>query len=218
MGKIPPKILKLKEQLSTEKDISKQADIITQMEKELLEYLKKTDSDLYYFAVSGAAKGMNQLRQVLVAKGLVTDPEGNPLPPILESFNDGYTKDSYFEAAHGARKGTIDRSINTEQGGYLYRKQVYALGNVEADVNNSDCGTTRTLEIKLSEDYFKRMSGRYVVKDNRILPINEKMIGEIVNLRSPIFCRTTVLCKTLPAITPTGSINMVAKNREMIKV
>jgi len=196
MLEIPSKLMNMKNRLLETKDISEQSAIIDDIEVALLEHLKKTKSDLYYIVASGGAKGIGQLRQMMVCKGLIQDPNGNVLPPITKSINEGYTPKEYFDAAAGSRKGTADRAINTGNGGYAYRKMIYVVGNVTADISNADCGSKRTMNIKLTKDLFDRMTGRYVLNDkNDITPINKSMIGKIVRLRSPIFCKTDSICR-----------------------
>jgi len=194
---LPDTLIELKQQLGKAKTLSDQMEIEHQMEIELLKHLKKTDNDLYYAVKSGASKGISQLRQVMVAKGVIADPMGNPLPPITDSFNDGYSPQNYFDAASGARKGVIDRALNTAQGGYTYRKMIYILSDVEADLKVKDCGTKSTLNIKLTKPMFNRMPGRYTLNDKGIITkISEKMIGQKIKLRSPVFCRNKKICRT----------------------
>jgi len=213
--KIPPHLIKMKDELSATKIVSEQSDILDKIEVALLKHFKDTNSDLYYIVASGGSKGMNQIRQMMVCKGLVQDPMGNVLPPITKSINEGYTPKEYFEAAAGSRKGTIDRSLNTGAGGYGYRKMIYVVGNVQADVNNGNCGTRQTLQLKLTEDLFKRMTGRFVHDEKGVLkPLTKDMIGRVINLRSPIFCKSKKICRTcygkLLAQLKTENVGMVA--------
>ncbi len=134
----------------------------------------------------------------MVAKGLINDPMGNLLPPVTQSLNQGFSPMNYFDAAAGSRRGVIDRSLNTAHGGYAYRKMIYALGSTEADITNADCGTKRFAKIKITKDLFSRMQGRYVVGENHrsVIPISENMIGTVIKLRSPIFCKSRKICRT----------------------
>lgn len=196
MLEVPASIMNMKNKLLQTKDVSEQSKIIEEIEAALLEHLKKIKSDLYYIVASGGAKGISQLRQMMVCKGLIQDPDGNILPPIVKSINEGYTPKEYFDASAGSRKGTADRAINTGNGGYAYRKMVYVVGNVLADISNADCGTKRTMNIKLTKDLFDRMTGRYALDDkDNIIPISKSMIGKIVKLRTPIFCKTDSICR-----------------------
>jgi hypothetical protein len=194
--KISPKLIALKAKLSVTKEVNEQMKIIDEMDKELMDQLKSTHSDIYDMVASGGARGKDQIRQIMVCKGLISDPMGNILPPIVSSFNDGYKPKEYFDASAGARRGVIDRALNTASGGYSYRKMIYVASNAEADINLGNCGTRRTLDIKLTKDLFSRMQGRYVIIDENIKPINNKLIGGLINLRSPIFCKTRKICRT----------------------
>ncbi len=192
---LSPKLEQLKVDLGKEKDPTKQSLIIDEMEVELLKHLKAKHPDLYVSAASGASKGIGQLRQVLVAKGLVADPAGNVLPPIAKSINDGYTPEEYFAAAAGSRKGIIDRSLNTAHGGYSFRKTLYVCSNVQLNDSVRNCGTRRGLRIKLTPELFRKMRGRYVITGrDKYSPIDESMVGQMIELRTPIFCKTRDVC------------------------
>jgi hypothetical protein len=196
MLELPQNIMDMRNRLLQTNDVSEQSKIIEDIEGALLNHLKKTKSDLYYIVASGGAKGIGQLRQMMVCKGLIQDPNGNILPPVTKSINEGYSPQEYFDAAAGSRKGTADRAINTGNGGYAYRKMIYVVGNVTADIANADCGSRRTMNIKLTKDLFDRMTGRYVLNNkNDIVPINKSMLGKIIKLRSPIFCKTDNICR-----------------------
>jgi len=197
MIQINKELEELKLKLGQSKNLSEQSDIIDEMTVKLMEYLKKEDSDLYYSVSSGAAKGSTQIRQIMVCKGLIGDPQGNPLPPITESFTEGYSPESYFEASAGSRKGSIDRALSTADGGYAYRKMVYICGDVTADIKTGSCGTKNTLNIKLTKEMFPRMSGRYIHTENeKTASLTENMIGQVIQLRSPVFCSDRSICRT----------------------
>lgn len=193
---IPKELYKLKEKLIKEKEVYKQIKIIDEMENKLLEYIKEHNPDMRDFLLSGAAKGIGQLRQIMIAKGLFTDPEGNILPPVASSMTDGYKPEEYFYASSGARKGLISRVKFTSKGGYAYRKMIYVMANVRLSDRLGDCGTRLTAKIKLTDDLFNRMQGRYVQDEysNKIIPISEDMIGRIISLRSPMFCKSLDIC------------------------
>lgn len=197
MMEISPELLKLKERLAKEKDPAKQSLIVDKlMPDALLRHMKKNQPELYLQIASGAAKGTNQIQQVMVAKGIIADPEGNILPPITKSISDGYSATEYFDASAGARKGIIDRSLNTAHGGYSYRKIVFVVGNVELNHRVRNCGTTRGLNLKLTPELFKKLRGRYIVDGRDFKPVTPKMVGQKIELRSPVFCTTSKICPT----------------------
>ncbi len=192
---LPSEILQLKQQL--ENSSTEEASILLKKMQELLvKHLK--DTGLYDLVESGAAKGWGQPMQLLVAKGIVADPTGKVLDPIKGSFSDGLTNKEYFSAAGGARKGIIDRTLNTADTGYMSRKLAYILNSVEIDRQLKDCKTKRTLDLRLTKELVTRITGRYVLESGKPQLFNRKdyKIGNLIHLRSPIFCKSKKLCHT----------------------
>jgi len=192
---LPASVIKIKEKLkgSTPEEAQKlieEAQII--LEKTL------DDSGFGDLANSGSTKGWGQPMQILVAKGVIADPDGNVLDPISGSFADGLTNREYFDASQGARKGIIDRVINTADTGYMARKLAYLLNTVELDRQVKDCKTTRTLDLKLDDVLIKRFKGRYVIKKGKLMLFdNAKFkVGDIASFRTPIFCKSPKICHT----------------------
>jgi DNA-directed RNA polymerase beta' subunit len=196
MINLNPKIRQLKDQLSKTKSISDQSRLIHDIDKELLEHMRTNIPELYLQIASGSAKGGEQIRQIMVTKGIISDANGNILPPIIKSITEGYTPREYFNAAAGSRKGLIDKALNTGAGGYSYRKVLYTVSDVELNTSVRDCGTKRTLDIKLSPELYRKLGGRYVLDNrDRITKIDKDMIGQKIRLRSPIFCETKAICQ-----------------------
>jgi DNA-directed RNA polymerase subunit beta' len=192
---IPKEIYEMKEKL--DKLPIEEADILlSKMEKMLVEHMKNTGlSDLI---LSGAGKGWGQPMQILVAKGIISDPKGRILTPIKGSFSDGLSTTEFFDASQGARKGLADRVLNTSSTGYLSRKLSYVLNTVELDLYKKDCGTKRTLKLKLDSDLIKRLIGRYVLKGGELILFENGDFkpGDIIELRSPIYCESKKICHT----------------------
>jgi DNA-directed RNA polymerase beta' subunit len=192
---LPSEILKIKQQLkgaSTE-----EADLlIKKSEKLLAEHLK--DTGLSDLQESGAAKGWGNTRQILVAKGIVADPQGKILDPIAGSFADGLTNKEYFEQSAGARRGIIDRVINTADTGYMSRQLAYVTNTVEIDRMLKDCKTKRTLDQRLTTMLIGRLDGRFIIKNGKVVEFNknEYKVGDVIHLRTPIFCESPKLCHT----------------------
>lgn len=148
---------------------------------------------------AGAAKGQSQVSQILIAKGIIADPQGNVLDPIAGSYTDGLTNTEYFNASSGARKGIADRVLNTADTGYMSRKLAYVLNPLEADQYLRDCKTKRTLLVKLTSSLIGRLEGRFIVgksgKLEEFIP-SEYRVGDVINLRSPIYCKSQKVCFT----------------------
>lgn len=195
MIELPPEIYKLKEKLSkatTEEGV----DILAKMKVITIEHLK--DTGLYDLVESGSTKGWDQPLQILAAKGIIADTTGKVLPPISASFADGYSSSEYFLASTGARKGLIDRVINTSSTGYMSRKLAYVLNSVEVDPYLTDCKTDKYLQVKLDKDLMKKLSGRFVLKGKEVVEFNpnDYKPGDMINLRTPIYCKSLKICHT----------------------
>lgn len=193
--KIPAEIYRLKKKLdnsTTEEAI----EIVAEMRKIMIKSMK--DTGLYDLVESGAGKGWDQPMQILAAKGLISDAKGNILPAIKGSFMDGLTPQEYFSASAGARKGIIDRVMNTADTGYMSRQFVFLLNSVEASPSLNDCGTTRVIQLKLDNESISRLTGRFIVKGSTIkeFKASDFKVGDTINLRSPIYCKSKKICHT----------------------
>ncbi|GHO82349.1 DNA-directed RNA polymerase subunit beta' [Dictyobacter formicarum] len=96
---------------------------------------------------SGATKAkFQQIRQLSGIRGLMASPSGKVLPiPVLSNYLHGLLVWEIFIAASGARKGFMDRSLNTAMSGYLTRRLVEA--GMDVIVTQEDCHTTDSLLI-----------------------------------------------------------------------
>lgn len=192
---MPPKMYQLKKKL--EKASQEEAlPILEEMKQLMIETLK--GSGFYDLCESGASKGWDQPFQMLCAKGIIADPEGNILPIIKGAFSDGLTVEEYFNATSGARKGIIDRVLNTADTGYTSRQLIYLLNSVELDWFLKDCKTQNYLELKLTSDIMKRLTGRYVIEKGHVELFDKTKykIGDMIKLRSPVFCKSLKMCHT----------------------
>ena len=196
MIEMPDSILRIKQKIpGSSPEVTD--NLINEAKKIMISHLK--DTGLYDLIESGAGKGWDQPSQILIAKGVVADPKGNLLPPIEGSFSDGLKPTEYFSAASGARKGMADRALNTSTTGYFTRQLVYVLGPVEASPSNKDCKTKRTINLRLTQDIIKRIEGRFLLTNSGKLELftrTKYKIGDVINLRSPIFCESHKICHT----------------------
>jgi len=190
---IPAEIYKLKEKMK-DATVEQTSDLLDKMQRILLTHLK--DTGLYSFVESGSSRGWDQPRQILIAKGIISDAEGNLLEPVKGSFTEGLTPTEFFRAASASRKGIIDRVLNTSTTGYLSRKLTFFLSPVELDPFVKDCRTQSTLNIKVDESLAKRLTGRFIVRSGKVEEFKKEDFksGSVINLRSPIFCKSFKIC------------------------
>jgi len=196
MIEMPESIMRIKSKIPGSSPEEAQR-LIAEATKIMIEYLK--DTGLHDLIESGAGKGWSQPSQILIAKGVVSDPKGNLLPPIEGSFADGLKTTEFFSAASGARKGMADRALNTATTGYFTRQLVYVLGPAEASATNRDCKTKRVLTLRLTKDLIGRLTGRYIVSPRGSLELFNKSKfkpGDTIKLRSPILCESNKFCHT----------------------
>ena len=142
---------------------------------------------VYSMIDSGARGSWAQPVQILGMKGLVTSPSGAIIElPVKGNFKQGFGVLEYFISTHGVRKGLSDTALRTANAGYLTRRLV----DVSQDViiAEEDCGddtgmTLNRAEIEKSgDDFFRRLTGRYVAKD--IKDTKGKIVlaaGEVLN-------------------------------------
>ncbi|GCE32048.1 DNA-directed RNA polymerase subunit beta' [Dictyobacter alpinus] len=100
---------------------------------------------------SGATKAkFQQIRQLSGIRGLMASPTGRIIAiPIRGNYLEGLKVWEIFIAASGARKGFMDRSLNTARSGYLTRRLVEAA--IEVWITSIDCGTQAGLLITQEE-------------------------------------------------------------------
>lgn len=156
---------------------------------------------------SGATKAkFQQIRQLSGIRGLMASPSGKILPiPVLSNYLLGLLVWEIFIAASGARKGFMDRSLNTAQSGYLTRRLVEA--GMEVIVTQEDCQTQEGLLITLEECHraglatmHSRILGRVLAEGVSTLAagtlLEETLVDtlvkskrEYVRVRSPLTCQ-----------------------------
>jgi len=142
---------------------------------------------VYSMIDSGARGSWAQPVQILGMKGLVTSPSGAIIElPVKGNFKEGFGVLEYFISTHGVRKGLSDTALRTANAGYLTRRLV----DVSQDViiSEDDCGDKEGLTLNRAEiehngeDFFKRITGRYLAQD--VQDVKGKVIlkaGEVLN-------------------------------------
>ncbi len=154
-------------------------------------------NSVYMMSTSGARGSIQQVRQLVGMRGLMSNPQGELIDlPIKTNFREGLTVTEYIISSYGARKGLVDTALRTADSGYLTRRLV----DVSQDViiRESDCGTTRGIimqamkdgdrtSIKLSDRLFGRVAAEDVI---------HPQTGEILVARNQAF--SDELAKRVP--------------------
>ena len=159
--------------------------------------------DYAYMIESGARGSWDQVKQIIMTRGFVSNFDGEILPtPIKHNLVEGLTQREFFDSTYGCRKGLLDIALNTGTSGYLSRKLIFTCANLQIDLNLEDCGTTDLLEVYVKTERKARMLvNRYQqVKDGGLELITKQnykdIIGKTIWIRSPILCKSPKICQT----------------------
>ena len=175
---------------------------------------------------SGCTKAkFQQIRQLSGIRGLMAGPSGRIIPiPVLGNYRKGLLVWEIFIAASGARKGFMDRSLNTAQAGYLTRKLVEV--GMEVWTTMHDCGTRDGWLITNEErdalgraDLHHRIVGRVLAEPvgqfQAGLLLDEQRVNELlasgitaVRVRSPFTCQADcgICCRCYGQDLATGTL------------
>ena len=179
--------------------------------KNIINKIKK--KPYHIFIESGARGSLDQLNQLVVARGYVADANNKVRPYMINSsLSTGLNQRDFFESSWGTRKGLLDTALSTSSSGYLTRQLIYSTVNMElSDVE--DCKTNEYLEIDVavrnsngsidesnSDALAKTFIWRYIAApDGKLMLITNEnykaIIGRHIKLRSPIYCKGKHICK-----------------------
>ena len=156
-----------------------------------------------YMIESGARGSWDQVKQLILSRGFISNFEGEILPqPIKHSLTHGLTPEEFFFSTYGCRKGLLDVALNTGTSGYLSRKLIFTCANLQIDKDLQDCGTTDTLSVNVNNELkAKALIDRFLKGDDGKLQLislenYKNLIGKVINIRSPILCKSQKVCTT----------------------
>jgi hypothetical protein len=164
------------------------------------EELMRNNFKYSYLVDSGARGKWDQVRQIILTRGYISNFNGNILPtPIKHSLIEGLNQEEFFNSTYGCRKGLLDVALNTGNSGYLSRKLIYTCVNLLVSDNVDDCGTTDYLDVMVHNDKKGRMLvGRYYLGSAGLEEITiytyKSLVGKLIKLRSPILCKNEEIC------------------------
>lgn len=143
------------------------------------------DNSMYIMMKSGARVKPTQIRQMIVAKGLLTNMKHTLNEYAIEaSLTDGLSPLDYFNTCGPARQGLASNFFVVPISGYLERQLVDVCK--ELVITIEDCGTNNTISIPLNESL-----GRYDKEGNLIDEKTIKLLSKLqdnVEVRSPTTC------------------------------
>jgi len=191
---------KLLDEVFSKKDVRDQ--LIAFSDPKIIEALKK-DFSYAYMIESGARGSWDQVKQLIFARGFLSNFDGEILPtPIKHSLLHGLNQKEFFTSTYGCRKGLLDVALNTGTSGYLSRKLIFTGSNLQLDSELDDCGTEDLLTVEVHDLLKARMLvNRWCLKEDGtdLYKITKENCKDIVNktiqIRSPILCKSNGVCK-----------------------
>lgn len=196
-------------------DLSNKNELLEDIygKESIQEQLKEVQSDhieedlskqFYYSPIikSGARGDWQQVKQVVLTRGFISNFKGKIMEqPIKGCLVDGLNEQEFFYSTYGCRKGLLDVALNTGNSGYLSRKLIMSMANLQLDYDNDDCGTTDYLDVHVEDEHkAKMLIKRYYVDNNDNLNLITKdnykdIVGKKIKIRSPVYCRTYGVCR-----------------------
>lgn len=171
--------------------------VMDQIEKELLEYSKellKDDPSMDMFNSGARASFGNNFKNMFVSKGAVKHPDptkGYDL--ITSSYMDGISKEDYPAFAASLAAGPYSRAKKTETGGYWEKLFLKAFQHLKLLPAGSDCGTTKTLKVYLTEKNIGGWMYSYIVEGNKLVELTSENKSKYLN--KEVKFRFSALCE-----------------------
>ena len=158
-------------------------DVWTKATQSVSESLKQQldkFNPIWMMADSGARGSIDQIKQLVGMRGLMSKPNGETIEvPVKSCYREGLSVLEYFISSHGGRKGLADTALKTADSGYLTRRLVDVAQDVV--VREDDCFASRGLKVKglkvsaitatangtveVIEKLEDRLVGRYTAQD-----------------------------------------------------
>jgi len=191
---IPKELEEKKEKLKNlKKDITFQEYqvAVQKVADEFTDYIKTQGYTLDNILNSGIkGSALTDWKTVMIAKGYMTDMEGNISGPVNYGSSEGYSGHEYYNAAAEARRGFYFKSTAVQKPGYLARKIITASANIKLIKN--DCKSKKYYELKVNKENAKLLIGRYFLDGKDIVEIKtiDQIINKTIKLRSPLYCKS----------------------------
>ncbi len=212
-----PEVKKRREELIAQyRDQLSDPIIANKIENELIaldkEYLKGDSSEPFYAVTKGKTFNEQRKKMYLIVGTMVafTKETGN-YEHIAQPLSEGWDIKKFPSIANDIRRGSYGRGKKTAEGGVQTKNILRILQDVR--ITEDDCGTKSGTEIVLTEENFKLYTGRYLLKENRVLSVElaKTLFGKPITIRTPMKCR----CQTGFCLRCCGVLFQATKNRNI---
>lgn len=174
------------------------------MEKEILAFsdeelnkVKASGKHIYDSGFNGSFS--NNFKVTSVMRGIAPKSDNiNQFRLGLSNLTDGVAKEDIVTQADLGVVGASGRAKDTQLAGYKTKIFNAAFGPISAGKKDSDCKTTRTRKVEITDKNFKFYRYRYILEKGELVcltPSNkDKYLGKTVNMRTPLYCTAENPC------------------------
>jgi len=168
---------------------------LDKMDAMISKKLKGKGNPLFDMIDSGAKGSKSQLRDLVATPLLVTGAKGKTIyRPIGKSYAEGLDTGDYWTAMFGARRGMIDRSLQSSEPG-AFSKDIMATA-VDNVISGVDCGTKEGITFRIEdhnalERYMAGAQGGFAhntLVDTNVISRLKKAGASSIKVRSPLRC------------------------------
>ena len=197
------KIDKLKQKLLKEnKEAIENADpvVVEKIEQELIAYgkeLLKDDPAMDMYLSGAQGNFNNHFKNLFAIKGCIQNPDPyakKKYNVITSCYMDGVKPEEYANLANSLANGPYSRSNKTAIGGYWENLFISAFQHLILGPAESDCGTTRTITVSLTDDNFDVWKYNYIKEGDKLTELTyhnkDKYIGKKVKFRYSSLCES----------------------------
>jgi hypothetical protein len=197
-----PEVMALKDELFTKykKEFAENnTEVVNKVEAELVKKAKELaekENDPFYDYYASKAFDFDLIqKKTAIMGGVIKDAIDPRKTHIIKSnYIEGTDPDEYDILAQLSVEGGTARGVYTQIYGYETKKYNYGLQNDTIDNDNdSDCGTTKTLDVLIDKDLISLWYYRFIVlPGGKLLELTPDNIGQyagkVVHMRSPMYC------------------------------
>jgi DNA-directed RNA polymerase subunit beta' len=190
----------------------------TEMQEKMGKDLLARGNAYYDWYRTGARGSQSQVMQIAAAPMLMQDAKGRTVPrPVTRSYAEGLDLGDYWTAAHGARTGTLQKSISSQEPGAATKSLINA--TISTLIESKDCGSTEGISMGVRErDSVDRFLAAPVKVGRKTLPagtlLSPQALSELLKhkvdqvvVRSPLRCKHGQgICATCFGLSPQGTL------------
>lgn len=191
---------KYKDELNSS-DPTRQLMASNAMEKELMTLVRQNLKNDYGYDMYASGDGNldNNYKTINVMRGAVFNGLTGKFDVCESSLMDGIRTKDIPSFANSVVAGAYPSAIGTADAGYMAKIILALLQSINIDPNpNSDCGTTETIPLTITEKNKQYVLYRYINDGGkRVLTTIDNIgnyVGKTVNLYSPQCCKHESIC------------------------